>query len=238
MLARRRWRASGAASGAVAARCGLPARPEHRAHHRQQEDMAADHRRDRVARQADHRRVAEPARHQRFARAASRPCRRPAPCPRSAATCADQIVVADRGAADGHDQVGAARQPEARSSADAALSRAMGSSRGSAPMLPPAARAGRRLFEAMIWSGPGSSPGMHQFVPGRDQRDHRAARDGHAARHSSRPAARCRWASGGAAPTAGARRKSPPAGRMWVAAVEPLADRVIVVARRASRPPG
>jgi hypothetical protein len=79
------------------------------------------------------------------------------------ADLAHQIVITDRGPADGHDQIGPVGQRQhGRSSAS--VSRAMGKSRAS----PPAASTiafSAKLFEAMIWSGRGSSPGITSSSP-------------------------------------------------------------------------
>jgi dihydroorotate dehydrogenase (fumarate) len=78
----------------------------------QEEEMPADQRRDRVAGQAEHRR--RPAgRPSAVCRAASRSCRSAAPARRRRRP-RDEVVIAHRGAADGHDQVGARPAPEAR----------------------------------------------------------------------------------------------------------------------------
>ena len=87
------------------------AQPLHGAQRRQQEQMAADDGRHRIARQTQHRHPADPPRHQRFAGSHRHFVERPLH-PHVGCDLADQIVIADRGAADRHHQIGVQRHPE------------------------------------------------------------------------------------------------------------------------------
>ena len=99
---------------------------------------------------------------------------------RGATAGAHEVVVADRGAADGDDEVGAARRASKAAARLSGVSRAIGRRRASAPAASSIAFR-PKSFEAKIWSGPGSLAGHDQLVAGGDQRDDRAARDGDAA---------------------------------------------------------
>ena len=157
---------------------------------------AADDGRDRVAGQAQHGGAHQPPGHQRFAGAhGDLPERRLQP--QIAGDLADQVVVADRGAADGDDEIGALRQIEDRASG---LLRCRARWAAGAPRRPAASAMAfsAKALEAMIWSGPGVFAGHHQFVPGGDQRDDGAARAAGPVRCSSRPAGPGRWGAGGA----------------------------------------
>ncbi len=165
--------------------------PASRADRGQHEDMAADHCRDGVSRQADHRRAAQPPGHQRFARPHRDLVEGAAPSRIRPATCADQVVVADRGAADGHDQVRALGQLEGRRERGGGVAGdrqqpRLGARRASTIAFSP------KPFEAMIWSGPRPRPACTSSSPVGDQRHDGAAAHGHGRRCSSRPAARGR----------------------------------------------
>ena len=129
-----------------------------------QEDVAADHRRHRVARQADQRHAvgAGPAISGFPGRIATRwkssvePVRERRPL--------HQVEVADRGAAERDDQVGALASGQRPRRGSRRVSRAIGSSRASAPAASSIAFS-PKPFEATIWSGPGSSPGITSSSP-------------------------------------------------------------------------
>jgi hypothetical protein len=123
--------------------------------------MRADDGRDRIARQAQHQRVQEPPGHQRLAGAHGD--RQKAGSAPSAWVTGHQVMIADRGAADGDDHVRAARQVQHR-----AQMRLVVAGDGQEPGLAPSASTiafSAKMFEATIWSGRGSSPGMTSSSP-------------------------------------------------------------------------
>ena len=94
--------------------------------------------------------------------------------PRASSTGRDEVVIADRGAADGDDDVGVVRALAKWASRLSRVSRAMPSSCGLG-----AGRFGQRGDAQMIGgddlAGPGRLPGRHQLVAGREDGDARAA---------------------------------------------------------------
>ena len=116
-----------------------------------------------------------------------------------------EVVLADRGAADDDEDVGAGRPVDAARRSPRRRSGAMPRSIGSPPHSRTSA-ARPTPFDETIWSGPGSLAGRHQLVAVGEDRDARPAADGQggmAHRRGERERARHR-ARG---PLAGARRR-------------------------------
>ena len=157
-----------------------PGRPSIRSTAGDEEEPAGDQRRDRVAGQADQRHAAEAAGHQRLARAhrdaveVERRGRAPSAvrCTRSKSPTEAPPSVTIRSAPRGE-----ARRRRRGSRG------CRGRSAGAAPRRrrPRASPSGRRRSRRRSGRGPGASPGMTSSSPVGDQRDHRAARDRHAA---------------------------------------------------------
>jgi hypothetical protein len=121
--------------------------------------------------------LAQPPGHQRLA-GAHGDLPEGAPHPQPFGDLADQIVIADRGAADGHDQIGALGSATANGRAASSVSRAMGNEAGPRRPAASAIAASAKSFEAMIWLGRGVSPGITSSSPVAIMATHRAARHG------------------------------------------------------------
>ena len=85
--------------------------------------------------------------------------------PTSPSAPADEIVIADRGAAGGHQQVGAARAPAAMALQRSASSSARCRAATIAAGRPRAARPAPSRWRLTIWSGPIGSPGSTSSSP-------------------------------------------------------------------------
>jgi hypothetical protein len=166
--------------------------------------MPADQRRDRVARQTKQRRLAHPPGHQRFA-GPHRDLVERAVHP-FGADLRHEVMIAHRRAADGHDQVGPGGQPSTCASASACRARwadPRAPALGLDQRLQPVGVRGHDLIGARVSRrATSSSPVAISATSGRRVTVRRA--------RSSRPQARYRRGSAGAARRSGARGNPPP----------------------------